>query len=144
MSGMRTDSRLGVSPPSAGDLSKRSGGPRTVLARTDQGYPSALERAADPPERLYVAGAVDALEEGIAIVGARRSTPYGLGCAARFARAAAEHGVVVISGGARGCDAAAHRAAMEAGGRTVAFLGGGCDRPYPAEHEGLFRQIVAS
>ena len=144
MSGMRTDSRLGVSPPSAGDLSKRSGGPRTVLARTDQGYPSALERAADPPERLYVAGAVDALEEGIAIVGARRSTPYGLGCAARVARAAAEHGVVVISGGARGCDAAAHRAAMEAGGRTVAFLGGGCDRPYPAEHEGLFRQIVAS
>lgn len=94
MSGMRTDSRLGVSPPSAGDLSKRSGGPRTVLARTDQGYPSALERAADPPERLYVAGAVDALEEGIAIVGARRSTPYGLGCAARFARAAAEHGVL--------------------------------------------------
>ena len=117
-------------------------GPRTVLERGGTGYPSALERVADPPGRLYVVGAVDALEEGIAIVGARRSTPYGLGCAARFARAAAQRDVVVISGGARGCDAAAHRAAMEVNGRTVAFLGGGYDQPYPAEHAGLFRRIV--
>lgn len=117
-------------------------GPRTVLDRGGKGYPPALERLAHPPERLYAVGAVEALEEGIAIVGARRSTPYGLGCAARFAAAAAERGVVVISGGARGCDAAAHRAAMEAGGRTVAFLGGGYDCPYPAEHAGLFRRIV--
>lgn len=124
------------------DAPERPEGPRTVLERGCEGYPLALERSAAPPARLYVVGAVDALEEGIAIVGARRSTPYGLGCAARFAAAAAERGVVVISGGARGCDAAAHRAAMEAGGRTVAFLGGGYDRPYPAEHAGLFRRIV--
>ncbi len=117
-------------------------GERTVLVRGAEGYPAALACAAQPPERLYVAGDPTALEEGIAIVGARRATPYGRGCAQRFARLAAERGVVVVSGGARGCDAAAHRAALDAGGRTVAFLGGGCDRPYPAEHAQLFQQIV--
>lgn len=142
MSGMETGSGQGRGPSFAEGAPVRPDGPRTVLERGREGYPPALERSADPPERLYVVGAVDALEEGIAIVGARRSTPYGRGCAARFAAAAAERGIMVISGGARGCDAAAHRAAMEAGGRTVAFLGGGYDRPYPAEHAGLFRRIV--
>lgn len=117
-------------------------GPRTVLVRGEHGYPSALSGVAQPPERLYVVGDPSALEEGIAVVGARKATPYGRGCAQRFARLAAERGVVVVSGGARGCDAAAHRGALEAGGRTVAFLGGGCDRLYPAEHEGLFQQMV--
>lgn len=117
-------------------------GERTVLERGTAAYPAALEAAADPPARLYVVGDPSALEEGIAVVGARKATPYGRGCAQRFARLAAERGVVVISGGARGCDAAAHAAALDAGGRTVAFLGGGCDRLYPAEHEGLFQRIV--
>lgn len=117
---------------------------RRVVERGGEGYPAALERVAKPPERLYVVGSAEAMEEGIAIVGARRSTPYGRGCARRFARRAAERGIVVISGGARGCDAEAHRAALDAGGRTVAFLGGGYDRPYPAEHAGLFRRIAAS
>ena len=115
---------------------------RTVLERGGAGYPPALERVPQPPERLYVAGDPAALEEGIAIVGARKATPYGRGCAQRFAALAARRGVVVVSGGARGCDAAAHGAALGAGGRTVAFLGGGCDRPYPAEHAGLFQRIV--
>lgn len=117
-------------------------GERTVLVRGEGAYPAALERVAQPPDRLYVVGDPAALEEGIAIVGARKATPYGRGCAKRFARMAAERGVAVISGGARGCDAEAHRAALEAEGRTVAFLGGGCDRLYPAEHEGLFQRIV--
>lgn len=117
-------------------------GDRTVLSHTEDAYPAALARVAQPPEKLYVVGDVSALEEGLAIVGARKATPYGRGCAQRFARLAAQRDVVVVSGGARGCDAAAHVAAIEAGGRTVVFLGGGCDRLYPAEHEGLFQRIV--
>ena len=117
-------------------------GPRVEIERGESLYPPALESVASPPNRLYVLGNPDALSEGLAVVGARKATPYGLGCAHRFARAAAERGIVIVSGGARGCDAAAHKAALEVGGRTVAFLGGGCDKVYPAEHRGLFQNIV--
>ena len=117
-------------------------GPRTELAPGDGLYPSALADVPDPPKRLYVVGDPGALRAGLAVVGARKATPYGIGCARRFAGAAAKRGVTVISGGARGCDAAAHRAALEAGAPTVAFLGGGCDEPYPAAHAGLFQRIV--
>lgn len=117
-------------------------GERTELERGKPGYPEALGLIADPPERLFVVGEPRALGEGIAIVGARNATPYGISCAKRFAGAAARRGVPVISGGARGCDAAAHRAALDARGTTVAFLGGGCDELYPASHYGLFQEIV--
>ncbi len=117
-------------------------GRRTVIERGDPRYPEAILRAPIPPQRLYVVGDASAVREGIAIVGSRKATPYGLSCARRFARVAAAKGIVVISGGARGCDAAAHAAALEAGGPTVAFLGGGCDRLYPAENIDLFRRIV--
>lgn len=117
-------------------------GPRTVLERGGPGYPASFERLAQPPARLYAVGDPAALAEGLAVVGARKATPYGIGCARRFARLAAERGIVVVSGGARGCDAAAHRAALEADGTTVAFLGGGCDKLYPAENTGLFQRIV--
>lgn len=117
-------------------------GQRTVLVRGEEGYPAAFECVAHPPNRVYVIGSVEALQEGIAIVGARRATPYGRGCARRFADRAAQRGIVVISGGARGCDAAAHTAALEAGGQTVAFLGGGCNKLYPAEHEHLFQRMI--
>ncbi len=117
-------------------------GPRWEIARGGAGYPEALLRADKPPERLYIIGDPAALEEGLAIVGARKATPYGAGCARRFARAAAERGIAIISGGARGCDGAAHEAALAAEGRTVAFLGGGPDVTYPSEHAGLFQRIV--
>lgn len=117
-------------------------GPRWEIARGGAGYPEALLRADKPPERLYIIGDPAALEEGLAIVGARKATPYGAGCARRFARAAAERGITIISGGARGCDGAAHEAALAAEGRTVAFLGGGPDVTYPSEHAGLFQRIV--
>ena len=78
------------------------------------------------------------------MVGARKATPYGIGAAKRFARLAAQRGIAVISGGARGCDAAAHEAALSIGAPTVAFLGGGCDVPYPREHAGLFERIALS
>lgn len=119
-----------------------SEGSRFEIRRGEPGYPDAFSRLADPPERIYLIGDPEALEEGLAIVGARKATPYGAGCARRFAVRAAQRGVTVISGGARGCDAAAHLGALDADGRTVAFLGGGCDRVYPREHAGLFRRIV--
>ena len=117
-------------------------GPRAELAPGDGAFPAALARVPDPPRRLYVVGDPGALQEGLAVVGARKATPYGTGCARRFAGSAARRGVVVISGGARGCAAAAHEAALAEGAPTVAFLGGGCDEPYPAGHAGLFQRIV--
>lgn len=117
-------------------------GPRFELSRDDSRYPAVFKMLEKPPERLYVIGEPDSLEEGLAVVGARRATPYGRGCAGRFARIAAERGIAVISGGARGCDAVAHEAALAAGGKTVAFLGGGLDELYPAENRGLFQRIV--
>lgn len=117
-------------------------GPRCELGAGDARFPEALRAIDRPPGRLYVVGDVGALRPGLAVVGARRATPYGRGCARRFARIAAEKGVCVISGGARGCDSEAHRAALEAHGQTVVFLGGGCDRIYPPEHAGLFQEVV--
>ncbi len=112
------------------------------ITQKDEEFPQVLRDIQNPPEKLFCVGDPAALQEGIAIVGARKSTPYGRGCAKRFARIAAEKGIVVISGGAYGCDAAAHRAVLDAGGITVAFLGGGCDKLYPADHEPLFQEIV--
>lgn len=119
-------------------------GPRWEIARGAKGYPAAFECLDKPPAMLYVAGEPEALQEGLAVVGARNATPYGRRAARMFASCAARRGIVVISGGARGCDAAAHEAALEENGVTVAFLGGGCDRPYPACNAGLFERIVAA
>lgn len=117
-------------------------GPRCEVGIEDAGYPDALRRIPHPPKRLYVVGNVGALVPGLAVIGARKATPYGMSCAKRFARIAAEKGVNIISGGARGCDSEAHRAALEAGGITVVFLGGGCDEIYPPEHARLFQHVV--
>lgn len=117
-------------------------GERHVLLPEDPGFPEALRHIPEPPKRLHVIGDVSALREGLAIVGARKATPYGLSSAAHFAGLAAEAGIVVISGGARGCDAASHRAAVACEAPTVVFLGGGCDDIYPAENKGLFQQVI--
>ncbi|MBR5260021.1 MAG: DNA-processing protein DprA [Eggerthellaceae bacterium] len=117
-------------------------GPRYELDIDDARYPASLRTISRPPKRLYVLGDLESLEEGLAVVGARRATPYGIGCAKRFAGMAASRGITIVSGGARGCDAAAHEAALTCGGKTVAVLGGGIDKPYPAEHKDLFRRIV--
>lgn len=117
-------------------------GTHYILEQGSPQFPESLMRIPNPPRCLFVVGSLDALQEGIAIVGARKATPYGLSCARKFAAQAVRHGVVVISGGARGCDAASHEAALAAGGVTVAVLGGGCDKPYPAEHRRLFQRIV--
>lgn len=123
---------------------QRLAGERCVLHPEDAMFPAALRAISRPPKALYVLGNPAALQEGLAVVGARKATPYGLGLAKRFAGLAAARGVVVVSGGAYGCDAAAHEAALAAGAPTVAFLGGGCDMPYPARHAGLFERIAAA
>lgn len=117
-------------------------GPRYEIARGAEGFPSAFERIPQPPGSLYVIGSVEALREGLAVVGARKMTPYGRSATKLFAGRAAHLGVPIISGGAMGCDSMAHESALEAGGVTVAFLGGGCDMPYPAGNRGLFQRIV--
>ncbi len=119
-------------------------GPRCVLHPDDERFPEQLKGIPHPPKALYVVGDPAALEMGLAVVGARKATPYGIGCAKRFASAAARRGICIISGGARGCDAAAHEAALDAGAKTVVFLGGGCDKPYPAEHAALFERVANS
>ena len=84
-------------------------GPRYALRRGANGYPDSLMGIPDPPKTLYVVGNLDALNDGLAVVGARKATPYGSSAAAKFAGLAAAKGVPVVSGGALGCDSQAHR-----------------------------------
>lgn len=117
-------------------------GERWVLERDDPYFPCALKEIQDPPERLYLIGNPSALQAGLAIVGARKATPYGISCARYFAAHAAQRGITIISGGARGCDTAAHEAALAVNGKTLVFLGGGCDELYPAQNKELFQEIA--
>jgi DNA processing protein len=114
------------------------------IPRSDPAYPPRLRTIQDPPPGLFVRAvglpAVDQ-EPTIAIVGARACSPYGSSVAHELARALAAAGVVIVSGLARGIDAAAHRGALEAG-RTIAVLGCGIDRDYPRAHASLAAQIA--
>ena len=114
------------------------------VARRRTGYPRRLEELHDPPARVYFRGAaLEVLERpAVAMVGARSCSGYGAQVARRLARELAGAGVVIVSGLARGIDAEAHRGALEGGGATVAVLGCGIDRDYPAAHAGLARRIA--
>lgn len=107
-------------------------------------YPKLLKETRRPPHVLYGYGNKDILSGGLAVVGARRATPYGLGCAAMFAARAAALGITIVSGGAIGCDQEAARAALEQHTPTVVVLAGGADIVYPASARELFEQILAS
>jgi DNA processing protein len=108
-------------------------------------YPRMLAEITGRPSILYVRGELlPADDTSVAIVGTRRATPYGRQAAERIAGELAQAGVTIISGLARGVDAAAHRAALGAGGRTIAVLGSGPDVIYPPEHRGLAEQILES
>lgn len=123
-------------------VNNRLKGPRHEIKRGEEGFPDALMHIDSPPEKLYVIGDIDCLNDGLAVVGARKATPYGLLAAKKFTTRAAQKGITIISGGALGCDSAAHRAALESKGKTVAILGGGCDVIYPAQNCSLFQQII--
>jgi len=117
---------------------------RFEIGITDDGYPGQLLLTPDPPQRLYGFGDASALVPGLAVVGARKATPYGRAAARMFAGWAANVGYTVISGAAIGCDQAAHRAALEVDGRTVAVLGCGADVAYPRGAGSLLAQITRS
>ena len=113
-----------------------------VRSLLDPAYPARLKMIADPPPLLYITGTLTEQDElAVAIVGARRATPAGRAMTEELSRDLAEAGMTVVSGLARGVDAAAHRGALAAQGRTIAVLGCGIDRTYPPEHERLRRQI---
>ncbi|MBN1249720.1 MAG: DNA-processing protein DprA [Anaerolineae bacterium] len=108
-------------------------------------YPALLAQIPDPPPVLYVRGEITPEDEwSVAMVGTRKATAYGREVARRLGEELARSGVTVISGLARGVDGIAHKAALEAGGRTIAVLGSGLDTIYPAEHRGLARAIAES
>ena len=115
------------------------------LGRSARAFPRALASIFDPPVGLFVRGGEDAdlLERpSVAIVGARSCSPYGASVARSLGRELAAAGLTVVSGLARGVDGEAHRGALEAGGTTVAVLGCGVDRVYPAAHAELARRVT--
>jgi len=118
--------------------------PYACLRRRQAGFPALLAAIHDPPACLYLRGGADAgllQEPAVSIVGARACSAYGRSVTRSLARQLAGAGLVVVSGMARGIDGEAHRGALEAGGRTVAVLGCGIDRDYPAAHAELARRI---
>ncbi|HEY0546948.1 MAG TPA: DNA-processing protein DprA [Pyrinomonadaceae bacterium] len=115
-----------------------------ILLLDDGVYPSLLREINDPPITLYVKGNwAECLDQPcIAMVGSRRCSTYGQNTALMLARDLAHRGVTIISGLARGIDAAAHRGALEAGGKTVAVMGTGIDLVYPRDHRKLAQEIL--
>jgi DNA processing protein len=114
-----------------------------ALTLLDDDYPSNLRQVADAPPVLFVRGRLLA-DDGLAValVGTRRATPYGRAVAERLARDLVTAGVTIVSGLAKGVDTAAHQAALDAGGRTLAVLGNGLDQVYPPENGALARRIA--
>ncbi len=121
-------------------------GERSEIVRGAKNYPKMLDQVDSPPERLYCIGNTKCLTlmPGLAIVGARTATPYGLACAERFASMAADLGITVVSGGAIGCDQAAHRGALNNRGKTVVVLGSGANVAYPRRAKSLFERVIES
>jgi DNA processing protein len=108
-------------------------------------YPAGLAQIHSPPHLIYVRGSIEPADaKAIAIVGSRKYTGYGRRVAERLATDLARAGYTIVSGLARGIDGIAHRAALQAGGRTIAVLAGGLSRIYPPEHAGLADEVAAA
>ena len=115
-----------------------------IVTLADSDYPRALLEIPDPPTLLYVLGRAELLNQTIlSIVGSRSPTPQGILNAEQFAHALADAGLTIASGMALGIDAAAHRGALAAQGHTIAFIGTGIDRIYPARNRDLAHEIGA-
>lgn len=116
-----------------------------VITRRDSLYPERLRELHSAPEKLYLLGNAELLRAAIplAVVGARKMTPYGRDTATQFSGQLAAAGVTIVSGMALGIDAVAHTAALDAGGATIAVLGCGIDLIYPKSHAALHRRLAA-
>jgi DNA processing protein len=113
-----------------------------ILSYARGAYPARLKTIADPPPLLYVKGELRVEDErALAVVGSRSASEYGLRVTRELCQGLASLGFTIVSGMARGIDAAAHEAALDAGGRTMAVLGSGVDVVYPPEHEKLYQRI---
>jgi DNA processing protein len=116
-----------------------------ILTLDDAAYPPMLRQIYDPPVVMYVRGDMDALSApGIAVVGTRHPTPYGVGMAERLSCDLANLGLVITSGMARGVDTAAHRGALMASGKSIAVFGTGIDVIYPRENQKIADSILAT
>jgi DNA processing protein len=115
-----------------------------ILILDDGVYPALLREIYDPPIALYVKGNwAECLDQPcVAIVGSRKCSTYGQNAASMLARDLARRGVTIVSGFARGIDAAAHRGAIEGGGRTIAVIGTGIDQVYPRDHKKLAEEVL--
>jgi len=114
-----------------------------VMIWQDVDYPRRLKEIDQSPPVLYIKGTINVEDDwAVAVVGTRRVTPYGRQVADEVGRFLAQNGVTVVSGLARGVDAIAHQAALQAGGRTIAVLGSGVDVIYPPEHRKLGAEII--
>jgi len=116
---------------------------QSIVTLADAGYPRLLLEIPDPPSLLYVRGDPSLLQHrALAVVGSRNATPQGQQTAESFARTLAGQGICIVSGLALGIDAAAHRGALAAGGETIAVIGTGADRLYPARNRELALAIA--
>jgi DNA processing protein len=117
-----------------------------IVTLEDEEYPQLLREIHDPPVLLYVRGDLKnaCSRPCIAVVGSRRCSTYGVNAAQSLSRDLAANGITIVSGMARGIDAAAHRGALEAGGLTIAVVGTGLEKTYPKEHKKLEDEILAS
>jgi DNA processing protein len=116
----------------------------SLLTLADPDYPQALLEIADPPALLYCKGRRELLgQPALGIVGSRNATPQGLRDAEAFARALADAGLTIVSGLALGIDAAAHRGGLAGAGASIAVIGTGLDRVYPARNQALARQLAS-
>ena len=123
------------------ELARKAG--VNVVTCSDEDYPESLACLPDRPPVLFIAGKLQPRDNSaIAVVGTRRATAYGRSVAAKFSEYFAQRGLTVVSGLARGIDTDAHEAALAAGGRTIAVLGGGINRLYPPENKKLAKRII--
>lgn len=114
------------------------------ISQNSNAFPEVLMDIPDPPKELYVLGNLELLSQqpSIAVVGSRKVSPYGRGVTENLVRTIAGQGIIIISGLALGVDAIAHKAALDAGGKTITVLPCGLDKPYPATNRQLARLIL--
>ncbi|MGB9627170.1 MAG: DNA-processing protein DprA [Thermodesulfobacteriota bacterium] len=114
-----------------------------LLTIRDELYPNRLREIYDPPPLLYLRGDLKREDElAVAVVGSRKTTPYGRWMAEKISQDLSQHGITIVSGMARGIDSVAHLGALSSGGRTIAVLGCGVDVIYPSENRALSKKII--